>query len=367
MLLFNALLGFSQETRAQRALALLHQRLAIQARVRRDGRWQVLPAAELVPEDVVHLRMGDVVPADLRLTDGHLLVDQSTLTGESLPVEREAGGAAYAGALIRRGEASGVVTATGAHTYFGRTAELVRTAQAPSHLERLVLTLVKYLVALDLLLAVAVFVAAVVRGTPLSAILPFAVMLLIASVPVALPAAFTLAASLGSLALGQAGVLVTRLSAIEDAAAMDVLCLDKTGTITQNRVSVEALGAFSPTTEDELLRLAALASDEATRDPLDLAILEAARQRTLLASLPERLRFVPFDPSTKRSEALVRQADQVVRVVKGAPTVIAELVGTPWSESGGRRGGAVGQRLPGARGRPWLRDRHGSGRAHRPR
>ncbi len=332
LLLFNAVLGFSQETRAQRALALLHQRLTVRARVRRDGRWQVLSAVNLVPGDLVHVRVGDVVPADLRLAEGHILVDQSALTGESLPVDQGAGGLAYAGALIRRGEASRVVTATGPRTYFGTTAELVRTAQAPSHLERLVLALVRYLVVLDLLLAVAVFGVAVVRGTPLSAILPFAVMLLVASVPVALPAAFTLAASLGSLALAQAGVLVTRLSAIEDAATMDVLCIDKTGTITENRLNVEALHAFAPADEDELLRLAALASDEATQDPIDTAILEAARQRDLLVSLAQRLRVVPFDPSTKCSEALIRDGDQVLRVVKGAPATIAELTQTPWSE-----------------------------------
>ena len=325
LLVFNALLSFVQENRAQSALALLRQRLARQARVMRDGLWQSLPAGELVPGDVVHVRVGDLVPADVQLSDGQILVDQSALTGESLPVEIGPGATAYAGTVVKRGEATGTVAATGPRTSFGKTAELVRTALAASHLERIILQIVTVLVGLDLLLTIAVLADALITGLPLAQILPFALILLIASVPVALPATFTLASALGALELANRGVLVTRLSAIEEAAGMDVLCTDKTGTITQNQLAVAGLRAYPPWTSDSLLVLAALASDEATQDPLDLAILRAAREHNLLTTTPQRLQFVPFDPASKRSEALVRRDGQEVRIVKGAPRVIGEL------------------------------------------
>jgi H+-transporting ATPase len=332
LLLVNSLMGFAQETRAQAALALLRQRLTINARARRDGQWQILPAAQLVPGDLVHLRAGDVVPADLKLADGAVLLDESVLTGESLPVERSPGSPAYSGATVSRGEASGEVIATGTRTYYGKTSELVRVAQAPARLEGLIVTVAKYLAAFDVLLAVAVFAFALAQHTPLSQVLPFMLMLLVVSIPHVLPAMFTMSAALGARGLADKGILVTRLAAIEDAASMDILCLDKTGTLTENRLAVEKTVPLGATASDELLRMAALASDPATQDPIDLAILEAARGRGLLADPPQRLASVPFDPTLKRSEASVRQGDQVVRVVKGEPATIAALAGTPWGE-----------------------------------
>jgi H+-transporting ATPase len=332
LLVFNALIGFFQEHRAQAALALLRQRLTVTARVRRDGRWQTIPAAELVPGDVVRLRVGDIVPADIRLSDGRIQVDQSQLTGESLPVDREAGSTCYAGSLVSRGEATGEVEATGARTYFGKTAELVRTAEAPRRLELLILQITRYLAALVIVLAVAVFIATLIHGESLLNMLPFGLMLLVAAVPVALPTMFTMSAALGARALAENGILVTRLSAIQDAAAMDILCLDKTGTITANRLGIEQVVPLAAATADEVLRLAALASDEATQDPIDLAILQAARERGLLANLPSRFDFVPFDPATKRSEVSLRQDHEVVRIIKGAPSVLAELAHLPWPE-----------------------------------
>jgi len=330
LLIFNAVIGFFQENRAQKALALLRQRLTVMARVKRDGRWQTTTAAELVPGDLVHLRVGDIVPADIRLTDGRIQVDQSQLTGESLPVNHQAESASYAGSLVSRGEATGVVTATGARTYFGKTAELVRMAEAPRRLELLILQITRYLAAMVIVLAVAVFVATLIHGESLLNMLPFGLMLLVAAVPVALPTMFTMSAALGARALAENGILVTRLSAIQDAAAMDILCLDKTGTITENRLSVERLVPLAAATADEVLRLAALASDEATQDPIDLAILQAARERGLAANLPPRFDFVPFDPATKCSEVSIRQANEVVRIIKGAPSVLAELAQIPW-------------------------------------
>ena len=336
LLVFNGFLGFTQEGRAQRAVALLRQRLMINARVRRDGQWQVIPAPKLVPDDLVRLRLGDVVPADVRLSDGQIEVDQSQLTGESLPIELRYEGRAYAGSLVSRGEATGVVTATGARTYFGKTAELVRTADAPRRLEHMIVNVAEYLGAVVLLLAGVAVATMIIRGTPLSEMLPFGLMLLVTSVPVALPMMFTMSAALGARALADRGVLVTRLSAIEDAASMDVLCLDKTGTLTENHIAIGEVEGLNGTTSDEALRLAALASDEATQDPIDLVVLQAARERGLLAGSPQRSGFVPFDPTTRRSEALVLQREQTLRVVKGAPAQIAKLAQEPWPEIAAR-------------------------------
>ncbi|HUW00496.1 MAG TPA: plasma-membrane proton-efflux P-type ATPase [Gallionella sp.] len=326
LLVFNAVLGFAQENRANNALALLKKRLAIQVRVLRDKVWQQLAAQELVPGDVVHLRMGDLAPADIRLLDGQVLLDQSALTGESLPVEASAGATVNAGAIVKRGEASGEVTATGVHTYFGKTAELVRGARTKSHLEILILTIVRYLVALDAILVAALLLYGWIHGMAITEVLPFALILLVASVPIALPATYTLATALGAVELARNGVLVTRLSAIEEAAAMDVLASDKTGTITQNSLALSAFQSYAPHTDNDLLLWAALASDHATQDPIDLAILDAAKTRGLLSAIPQRVSFIPFDPETKRSEAEYSRNGDKLRVLKGAPSVIAALV-----------------------------------------
>lgn len=326
LLIFNAILSFIHESRANNALALLKSRLEIQVRVLRDGVWQKLPAGELVPGDVVHLRMGDLVPADVRLFEGQVLLDQSSLTGEALPIEAMTGKTVYAGVIVKRGEASGEVTAIGSHTYFGKTAELVRNARTTSHLENLIFTIVKYLVALDLALVAALLLYTLASDLPISEVIPFALILLVASVPIALPATYTLATALGALELAKNGVLVTRLSAIEEAASMDVLASDKTGTITQNKLALAVLYPYSPYTTSQLLHLAALACDDATQDPIDMAIIEAARSQGQLADRPRRLQFVPFDPETKRSEALFDLDTGKMRVIKGAPRVIAALV-----------------------------------------
>ncbi len=332
LLIFNGILGFSQEQRAQKALELLRERLRIEARVRRDGKWCSISATELVPGDCVHIRLGDIVPADIRLTEGQILVDQSALTGESLPVDRKAEDTVYSASTVRRGEATGEVTATGAQSYFGKTAELVRGAGAKSHLEILVLAIVRYLVIMDGLLVAAILAYATWMQMPLAEILPFALILLVASVPVALPATFTLATALASLSLARQGVLVTRLAAIEEAAAMSDLCSDKTGTLTQNRLRVSAVEAGPRQQRQELLAMAALASDEAPQDPIDLAILDAAKAEG--ATPPQRQDFIPFDPSSKRSEAVFAKDGQRWRALKGAPQVIAALCqGVHWEKA----------------------------------
>jgi H+-transporting ATPase len=325
LLVFNAILSFKQEDRANKALALLKGRLEIQVRALRNRAWKKIPAKELVPGDVIHIRMGDIVPADVALFEGQLQLDQSALTGESLPVDIRAGSAAYAGAIAKRGEASATVTGTGARTYFGRTAELVHSARAASHLETLIFTIVRYLVILDLVLIAALLVYTMASGMPMSEIVPFSLILLVASVPIALPATYTLATALGSLELAKNGVLVTRLSAIEEAASMDILASDKTGTITQNRLALSKLQAYPPHDEKGLLHLASLACDEATQDPIDIAILDAARSQGV-DQAPHRLSFEPFSPDTKRSEAVYEQEGKKLRAIKGAPSAIRSML-----------------------------------------
>lgn len=326
LLLFNSILSFVQENQANRALALLRSRLSVQARVLRDGHWQLIPAEQLVPGDVIHLRLGDLAPADARLFDGLVEADQSDLTGESQPVEKSAGAIVYAGSRIKRGEASGEVTATGRHTYFGKTAELVKTAKTASHLQEIIFAIVKYLVVLDAVLVGALLVYAGFAHLPWSEVLPFALILLVASVPVALPGMFTIATALGALDMSHHAVLVTRLSAVEEAAAMDVLCTDKTGTITQNRLTVAQICPFGDRNSEEVLRMAALASDPATQDPIDLAVFAAAQEKKVLNAVSHRIQFIPFDPATKRSEAIYEQSEGKLRVIKGAPDAIISLV-----------------------------------------
>jgi H+-transporting ATPase len=326
LLAFNAGLSFFQEGRARNALALLRNRLIVQTRVKRDGMWTTLSAEYLVPGDFVHIRMGDFVPADLRVTDGQVSLDQSALTGESLPVDCERDACAYAGAMVKRGEASGEVIATGSRTSFGKTAELVQTATTVSHLQAIIFSIVRYMVALDAVLVSALLIYSLAVRMPFAEVLPFALILLIASVPVALPATFTLATALGARELAAGGVLATRMSAIEEAAAMAVLCSDKTGTITENRLSLAALHPYPPFSEETLLRYAAAASDAATQDPIDMAILS---KMALAAgfSAAQRIKLIPFDPATKLAAAVLIENGRTIHAIKGAPQAVAARVG----------------------------------------
>ena len=325
LLVFNALLGLIQEGRAKTALAALKSRLALNAQVRRDARWLTLPAADLVLDDVLKLSAGGVVAADVRLLEGEVLLDQSMLTGESIPVEAGTGTETYAGALVRRGEAVAKVTATGARTKFGRTAEIVRTAHVTSAQQKTVLRVVRNLAAFN---GAAVGTLAAYAGflnLPLGEIASLALTAVLASIPVALPATFTLASALGARDLAKRGVLPTRLSAVDEAASMDVLLSDKTGTLTRNKLALTAVWPMPGFDRARVLTLAALASSEGGQDPIDAAIRFAASQEKA-AGLPELLHFVPFDPATKMSEAkAVDQSGGIHRIVKGAFATVAAL------------------------------------------
>ncbi|NNM43811.1 MAG: plasma-membrane proton-efflux P-type ATPase [Chlamydiae bacterium] len=326
LVLFNALLSFFQEGKAKNALRLLRNRLDVQARVLRNGEWNLISAQKLVPEDIILIRMGDIVPADAILLHGHVLIDQSAITGESLPVESSTGENAYAGSMVKHGEAYAKISSTGKNTFFGKTAEIMRSTKTPSHLEKTIFSIVKYLVVFDIILIISIFIYSLYHGIPLSELVPFSLLLLVASVPVALPATYTLSTALGSIELAKSGVLVTRLSAIEEAAAMNILCVDKTGTITQNSLRVSALLSYAPYTDDDLLSLASMACEEATQDPLDLAILMASKERQSKYFMAKKVQFTPFDPNRKCSEAIVNYNGQELQVFKGAPSELVKRV-----------------------------------------
>lgn len=325
LLVFNAALGFFQEGRAQATLAALKSRLALTASVRRDGAWKNIPATELVPDDTVKLSLGGVVAADVKLVDGSILLDQSMLTGESVPIEAGPGLQTYAGALVRRGEATAIVTATGARTKFGHTAELVRTAHVESTQQKTVVRVVRNLAMFNGVITVLLVAYAHARKMPVGEIIPLVLTAVLASIPVALPATFTLAAALGAKALARLGVLPTRLSAVDEAATLDVLCSDKTGTLTRNELAVTDIRPELGFDEAYVLAMAALASSEGGQDPVDTAIRSAATKRNT-ANLPKLTKFVPFDPATKMSEATAVDVNGgTLRAVKGAFATVMRL------------------------------------------
>jgi len=329
LLVVNAVLSFAQERRAAGVVAALRRRLQVSARVRRDAAWQVIPARELVPGDIVRVRPGDIIPADVKVLSGTLSVDQSALTGESLDVDKETGDVLSSGSVVRRGEGTGVVMLTGAQTYFGRTTELVQRARPKLNIEAVVAKLVRWLFVIVGALLGMVLVVSLFGQSPLIEVLPLLLVLLMSAVPVALPVMFTVSMAVGAGELAKRGVLVTRLSATEDAATMDVLCVDKTGTITMNQLAVTGVIPLGNATEADVLLAGALASQEANQDPIDLAFLAAAGDRHLFDTVPPfvPVSFKPFDPATRRTEAVIEQNGQRLRVMKGAVRAVAQACG----------------------------------------
>jgi H+-transporting ATPase len=322
----NAVVGFWEEHQAGNAIAALKARLAIKAKVKRDGKWVDPPASELVPGDVIRVRLGDIVPADARLLAGDSVeVDQSALTGESLPATRKPGEAVFSGSIIRQGEIDAMVYATGTNTYFGKTAQLVQEAHTVSHFQRAVLKIGDYLIILAVVLVAVILTVAILRGDPVLTTLEFALVLLVAAIPVAMPTVLSVTMAVGARLLAKKEAIVTRLSAIEELAGVDVLCSDKTGTLTQNKLTLGDPFTVNGIPADQVILDAALASRAEDKDTIDLAVIGGVKDEKALKSY-QVVHFQPFDPVHKRTEATVKGADgKQFNVAKGAPQVILEM------------------------------------------
>ncbi len=326
LLLANAVVGFWEEYQAGNAIAALKARLAINARVKRDGKWVTQAARELVPGDVIRLRLGDIVPADARLLEGDPIeVDQSALTGESLPAERKSSETVFSGSIICQGEIGALVYATGSNTYFGKTAQLVQEAHTVSHFQRAVLKIGNYLIILAVTLVVLILCVALFRGDPMLTTLQFALVLTVAAIPVAMPTVLSVTMAVGARLLAKKEAIVTRLAAIEELAGVDVLCADKTGTLTQNKLTLGDPFCVNDISADQLILNAALASRADNKDAIDLAVLGGLKNDQALNGY-QVIHFQPFDPVHKRTEAFIKGADgKEFKVTKGAPQVILEL------------------------------------------
>ena len=324
MLLINAGVGFFEEYKADTAIAALKQRLAPVARVLRDGQWQDVAARLLVPGDVVVVKLGNIVPADIELReDGFLSVDQSALTGESLPVDRKAGDPVYSGSIVRRGAMRGVVTATGMKTYFGKTAQLVESAVGRSHFQKAVLRIGNFLILVTLGLVALILLVALFRGSRLVDTLLFALILTVAAIPVALPAVLSVTMAVGAARLAAMKAIVSRLVSIEEMAGMDILCSDKTGTLTKNELTLGDVLPLSGADRDVLLLAAALTCERDAPDPIDAAVLKGVDQQRLAGY--RLVKFTPFDPVHKLAQAQIEKDGHTFAVAKGAPQVILDL------------------------------------------
>ena len=328
----NAVVGFWQEHKADNAIELLKQKLALEARVLRDGNWLNIAAKELVPGDIVKIRLGDSLPADVKLMQGeYLMIDESALTGESLPVEKHDSDIGYAGSIARQGEMIAVVVATAMNTFFGRTAKLVEEAKTQSHFQKAIIRIGDYLILLAVILVVVIFIVALYRHESFLATLQFALVLTVAAIPVALPAVMSVTLAIGAIALAKKEAIVSKLVSIEEMSGMDVLCSDKTGTITKNEITVADTVTFNNFTENDVMFFGTLASKEEDKDPIDNAIISRGREINIDGSNIKSyqiIKFKPFDPVSKRTEAeIIDPQGHQFKVAKGAPQIILTLIG----------------------------------------
>ena len=331
LLMVNAIVGSWQERKAGNAIELLKKRLALKARVLRDGKWQGMPAEKLVPGDIVRLRLGDIIPADVKLIEGdYLLTDESALTGESLPVEKHLSDIGYASSIVKQGEMNALVVNTAARTFFGKTAKLVEQAQTPSHFQKAISKIGDYLIFLAIGLVIIIVLVSIFRGQNILDIIQFALILTVAGIPAALPAVLSVTMAVGAIALARKEAIVSKLVAIEEMASMDVLCSDKTGTITKNALTMGGTKPYAKFTENDALLFSALASREEDQDPIDLAILTKTKSTPAISDRIEHIKvtsFKPFDPVIKRTEATVQEEDgSQFKVTKGAPQAILALI-----------------------------------------
>jgi H+-transporting ATPase len=325
LLTTNAIIGYMHTRSSQKVIALLKSKLAVKSKVLRNGVWSEQDAKGIVNGDIISIKLGDIVPADAKIITGVLSVNQSALTGESLPIEVHPLDVIYSGSVVTRSQATGVVINTGANTFFGKTVELVKKAKPKSHQEAMMMAVVKYLIYLSLAASLVIAVSAFLMHLNILITMNFVIVVLLGAIPAALPAVLTIVQSVGATELAKKGALVTNLDAVEDAASIDIICFDKTGTITQNNLSVVGSVAFSGYKTEDVLRIASLTSHTEGMDAIDLAVITFAKKNAIAFNGYKQVSYVPFDPSTKRTEAIIESGGKQFKTVKGATQVIIAL------------------------------------------